>query len=197
MSPLTGWELLLQLKNDPRTKRIPVIVVSVVDQPGMGMTLGADEYLIKPVEQETLLAAVERCIGPRREQPLRPILVVEDDGAAREMTADLLRSRGFAVTTAEDGAQARAAMEAALPELVVLDLILPHANGFQLLAEWRASPRTVDLPVFILTGKDLTAEEQASLRSQAELLLSKQQPWQDALLRQLRRIAPSSSREGL
>jgi hypothetical protein len=63
--------------------------------------------------------------------------------------------------------------------------------------DWCASPRTVDVPVFILTGKDLTAEEHATLQPQAELLLSKRQRWQEDLLRQLRRMAPSASREGL
>jgi len=75
-----------------------------------------------------------------------------------------------------------------LPELVILDLLLPRVSGFELLAEWRASPRTADLPVFILTSKDLTREEEIRLRGHAELLLRKEQPWQQTLLDQIRRV---------
>jgi DNA-binding response OmpR family regulator len=76
-----------------------------------------------------------------------------------------------------------------LPDLVVLDLILPKVSGFQLLAEWRASSRTADLPVFVLTNKDLTSEEMDYIRINAGALFRKQESWQDALIRQLRRAA--------
>src|SRR6267378_1946418 len=80
MQPVHGLEVLLQLKNDPRTSKIPVIIVTIVDQPGVGSALGADEYLIKPVDKATLLAAVERCLKSRGgAAPARSILVVEDD----------------------------------------------------------------------------------------------------------------------
>lgn len=197
MKPITGWELLLQLKTDLQTRRIPVILLTIVDQPGLGMTLGADEYLIKPVKKEALLAALARCLHSRGRAPeLRPILVVEDDAATRDMIAELLRSQGFSVSAAVDGAQARASVEASLPELVVLDLLLPEVSGFELLAEWRACPRTADVPVFVLTGKDLTPAEQATLRTHAELLLRKQQPWQEELIHQLRRVLPQTLLEG-
>jgi len=94
------------------------------------------------------------------------------------------------VTTAADGAQARAQVAASLPELVILDLLLPEVSGFELLGEWRASPRTADLPVFVLTSKDLSREEQTYLRAHTESLLLKQQPWQEALVKQLERVMP-------
>jgi len=197
MKPVTGWEILLQLKSDLQTKRIPVILLTIVDQPGVGMTLGADEYLIKPVKKEVLLEAIARCLDSRGRAPeLRPILVVEDDAATRDMIAELLRSQGFSVAVAEDGAQARASVEASLPELIILDLLLPKVSGFDLLAEWHASPRTAEVPVFVLTGKDLTPAEQAALRTHAELLLRKQQPWQEELIQQLRRVLPRALQEG-
>src|SRR5712692_2037635 len=189
MKPTSGWELLLQLKNDPRTASIPVIVLTVVDQPAMGMTLGADEYLVKPVEKAALLAAVERCIAPRgTSPPPRPILVVEDDGPTREVIAELLTAAGYAMATVADGAQARAWGAGSLPELVILDLMLPKVSGFELLAEWRATSRTADLPVFVLTSKDLSQEEEKYLRAHAESLWRKQEPWQETLIKQLRRV---------
>jgi signal transduction histidine kinase/DNA-binding response OmpR family regulator len=189
MKPKNGWEVLSQLKRDPRTQQIPIVVVSIVDQPGMGALLGADEYLVKPVNKETLLAALQRRISNRpAAAPIRPILVIEDDTATREFIAEMLVAQGYSVATAADGAQARAQVAAVLPELVILDLVLPEASGFELLGEWRANPRTADLPIFVLTSKDLTQEEQRYLRAHAESLFHKQQPWHEALLKQLARV---------
>lgn len=191
MTPANGWELLSDLKSDPRTAKIPVIVVTIIDQPATGALLGADEYVVKPVEKATLLAAVERCLNLRGHLGRgRSILVVEDDAPTREFIAELLSKHGYIVSTAADGAKARAQVAASLPELVVLDLILPQVSGFQLLAEWRGNSRTADLPVFVLTSKDLTPEESDYLRANAGAFFCKQERWQDGLIRQLQRAVP-------
>jgi DNA-binding response OmpR family regulator len=184
----SGWEILLQLKNDPRTTSIPVIVVTIVDQPAMGAAISADEYLVKPVDKATLLAAVARCLRGREvSSPARSILVVEDDRPTLEVIAELLKTKGYAVATAVDGASARRQVAASLPELVILDLMLPKVSGFELLAGWRADPRTTELPIFVLTSKELTAQEKNYLRTNAQFLFRKQESWQDALLKQLQR----------
>jgi len=189
MKPKNGWEVLSQLKRDPRTAHIPMIVVSIVDQPSMGALLGADEYLVKPVDKTTLLGAVARHMGNRpAAKHTRPILVVEDDTATREFIVEMLGAQGYAVATAADGAQARAQVAASLPQLVILDMMLPEVSGFELLGEWRSSIRTATLPVFVLTSKDLSQEEQNYLRTHAEALLRKQQPWHDALVKQIERV---------
>jgi PAS domain S-box-containing protein len=189
MKPKNGWEILTQLKRDSRTAQIPLIVVSIIDQPSMGALLGADEYLVKPVDKPTLLGAIARHISKRpASRPGRSILVVEDDAPTREFIAEMLSGQGFLVTTAADGAQARAQVAASLPEIVILDMMLPEVSGFELLGEWRASLRTAGLPVFVLTSKDLSQEEQSYLRNHAEALLHKQQPWHEDLLKQLDRV---------
>ena len=191
MKPVSGWEVLPNLKGDPRTSKIPVIVVTVVDQPSTGALLGADEYVVKPVDKATLLAAVERCLNQRgRIGRARPILVVEDDTPTREFIAELLSKNGYLVGTAADGAEARAQVAASVPELVILDLILPEVSGFQLLAEWRIASRTADLPIFVLTSKDLTIEERDYIRKNTGALFQKQERWQEALILQLQRAVP-------
>jgi CheY-like chemotaxis protein len=194
MKPSNGWEVLLRLKGHPATANIPVVVISIVDQPAIGTTLGADEYMVKPVDKAALLAAVRRCVlsAPRSPSP-RPILVVEDDVPTRELIAELLTTQGYVVNTAEDGEQARTLVHKAVPELVILDLVLPKVTGFELLAEWRASPRTADLPVFVLTSKNLNKEEEQYLRKHAESLFRKQQPWQHLLIEQLQRAVKNVS----
>lgn len=196
MQPVHGLEVLLELKNDPRTTKIPVIVVTIVDQPGLGIALGADEYLIKPVDKATLLSAVARCLRSRGgAAPARTILVVEDDVSTREMIVELLRGCGYAVSTASDGVQARASVAQFLPELVILDLMLPKLSGFELLAEWRSNPRTADLSVFVLTSKDLTKEEEDYIHANAESLFRKQNSWRETLLKRLERVVTSPALE--
>src|SRR6266404_1497277 len=166
MKPTSGWEILLQLEIDIRTTNIPVIVVTIVDHSSAGAALGADEYLVKPVDKATLLRAVERCVGQKMDDsPARSILVVKDDGPTCEIISELLEAKGYKVAVSRDGASARAHVAAALPELVILDLMLPKVSGFELLAEWRSKPRTADLPVFVLTSKDLTGEEEQYLQA--------------------------------
>jgi PAS domain S-box-containing protein len=196
MKPVHGFEVLLQLKNNPQTSKIPVIVVTIVDQPGVGTALGADEYLVKPVDKATLLAAVERCLRSRGgAAPARTILVVEDDPSTQEMIVELLSGYGYAVSTAADGEQARASVAQSLPEIVILDLMLPRMSGFELLAEWRSNPRTAELSVFVLTSKDLTKEEEKYIHAHAESLFRKQNSWREPLIKQLERVVTSLSLE--
>lgn len=191
MKPVNGWGLLALLKSDPRTEKIPVIVISIVDQPTTGALLGADEYIVKPVEKTALLAAVDRCMELHgRSRQKRPILVVDDDAPTREFISELLTQHGYVVGTAANAAEARDRVQSWHPELVILDLILPEVSGFQLLAEWRKNPLTAELPVFVLTSKDLTPQESEYLRMHSGALFHKQEPWQEALLRQLDRAVP-------
>jgi signal transduction histidine kinase/DNA-binding response OmpR family regulator len=190
MKPLNGWQILTALKSDRRTAQIPVIVVTIVDQPAAGALLGADEYIVKPVEKLVLLSAVERCLGRSGRSNLRSVLIVEDHAPTREYIAESLMHRGFVVDIASTGETARARLASGLPGLVILDLILPDTSGFQLLAEWRANPSMAELPVFVLTSKDLTVAERDYLQSNSVALLQKKDRWQETLFSQLARVAP-------
>ncbi len=197
MQPVGGWEILAKLKGGPQTRHIPVIMVTVLDQNLVAAILGADEYLVKPVDKAALLSTIERCLAARGIGPsLRPILVVEDDTGAREFISESLTTKGYRVAAVADGAAARDWVAASLPGLVILDLQLPQISGFELLSQWRSNQRTADLPVFVLTGKDLTPDEVKFLHSHAESLFLKGQDWRGALLRQLERIlTPHDARE--
>jgi signal transduction histidine kinase/DNA-binding response OmpR family regulator len=189
MLPVNGWDVLSRLKSDPRTAGIGVVMVTVMDRRNAGTLLGADEYIVKPVDKSILLAAVERCLNRSGQTRLKKsILVIEDDTATREFIVDMLLRNGYAVSAAEDGAQARSQIQASMPDLVILDLILPEVNGFRLIAEWRKSPSTADLPIFVLTNKDLTEEEKDYLRANTGAFFSKHEQWHDELTRQIQRV---------
>lgn len=190
MKPINGWQILTALKSDRRTAQIPVIVVTIVDQPATGALLGADEYVVKPVEKLVLLSAVDRCLSRSGRSDSKSILIVEDHPPTREFIAESLMHRGYVVDIAADGAAARARVARGLPELVILDLILPDVSGFELLAEWRGNPSTSGLPVFVLTSKDLTLAEREFLQANSVALLQKKDRWQEILFSQLHRVAP-------
>jgi signal transduction histidine kinase/DNA-binding response OmpR family regulator len=190
MKPINGWQVLTALKSDRRTAQIPVIVVTIVDQPSTGALLGADEYVVKPVEKLVLLSAVDRCLRRSSRSGQPSILVVEDHPPTREFIAESLMHRGYLVEIAADGAAARSRIARGLPGLVILDLILPDVSGFDLLAEWRANPSTAELAVFVLTSKDLTPAEKEYLESNSAALLRKSGRWQDVLFQQLKQVVP-------
>jgi CheY-like chemotaxis protein len=187
MKPINGWQVLAMLKRDPRTRSIPVILVTVVDQRPIGSMLGADDYLLKPVEKEALLKSVERCLMRRTVQTTPRILVADDDPAVVETISAMLEGRNYLVTVAADGAEARAAMRQEKPSVVILDLIMPRVGGFDLLAEWRADPATAGVPIVVLTSKDLTREEEDQLRGQTQGLFQKWESWREPLMKALER----------
>jgi signal transduction histidine kinase/CheY-like chemotaxis protein len=193
MLPLNGWDVLSKLKSDPRTANIRVVMVTVMDQRNTGLLLGADEYIVKPVDKSVLLGAVERCLnhGNSAASSSRSILVVEDDSPTREFIVELLSNHGYAVTSAADGVHARVRVKTHQPHLVILDLNLPEVSGFGLIAEWRKSADTAALPIIVLTNKDLTNDEREYLRTNTEALLSKHDPWRKELLRQVRQATPA------
>ncbi len=191
MLPVNGWDVLSRLKSDPRTAKMRVIMVTVMDQQNTGALLGADEYIVKPVDKSILLAAVERCLNRSTTGGTgQSILVVEDDAPTREFIVDLLSRNGYVVKSAPDGLRARASVQASIPDLVILDLVLPEVSGFGLIAEWRSDSPTVDLTIIVLTKKDLTAQEKDYLRAHTGTLLSKHDQWREELVRQIQRVAP-------
>ena len=157
---LDGWSVLSTLKSEPDLARIPVIIISVEEQRARGFSLGACEYLVKPIEPDHLVDVVRRSIGTNA--GTGEVLVVDDDSSTRELVSRSLRRAGFSTTEAHSGEDAILKARVSPPTLVVLDLMMPNLDGFEVLRRLRAEK--LNVPVVVLTGKTLTSEEQNVLR---------------------------------
>jgi CheY-like chemotaxis protein len=159
---IDGWEVLAQLKADPRTARIPVIVVSMLDDRGRGFALGAAEYLVKPVGKEQLLAAVYRAAAmPERK---RTVVAIDDDPLAIELARVNLEPAGWTVLGAASGQEGLALVRERQPSVVLLDLLMPGMDGFEVVEALRAEPGTKTIPVVILTSKSMTQQDKQRLK---------------------------------
>jgi signal transduction histidine kinase/DNA-binding response OmpR family regulator len=157
-----GWEVLAQLKADPGTAAIPVIVVSMLDERGRGFALGAAEYLVKPVGKEQLLAALYRAAAmPERKHT---VVAIDDDPLALELVRVSLEPEGWTVLGAATGQDGLALIRARKPAAVLLDLLMPGMDGFEVVEALRADPDTKTVPVVILTSKSMTRQDKERLQ---------------------------------
>jgi signal transduction histidine kinase/CheY-like chemotaxis protein len=165
-----GWEVLTELRMTPTTADIPVVLSSIIDEQRLGLALGANDYLVKPVRAERLLAVVRRWLGPASS-----VLVIDDESESRQILRAILEAAEYQVREADNGRSGLAAVQASPPDLIVLDLMMPELDGFQVLAQLRADPQHAHLPVIVVTAKDLTVQEQAWLRERAQVAIQKSQ----------------------
>ena len=186
MPGLDGWAVLAALKADPALAEIPVIMLTMVDDRGLGYALGAAEYLTKPLDRERLLAAV------RKHRRDLPVLVVDDDPVVRELLRRQLEAEGYRVSEAADGRAALARLREAVPGVILLDLMMPEMDGFELMEAMRREAGWAGIPVVVLTAKDLTAEDRERLNGRVERVLQKGAYTKDALLGEVRRLVGAS-----
>ncbi len=155
MPVINGWDLLRALRYDPETSSIPVIVISIIEQKTTAIYLGASEYLVKPFGRESLLEALERVTYKNLHEP---ILVIDDSPEDRKLIVDTLSRVGYAVEAVEDFTEAREWIAKRLPSLIILDLFMPDMRGFDFLQEIQLSSRTRDVPVIVVTVRELSSD---------------------------------------
>jgi PAS domain S-box-containing protein len=185
MPHLDGWSVLHAIRSDPELGHTPVIMVSVVNEQSLGYTLGATDYLVKPIDWDQLNVIMDRY---RDIQATADVLVVDDDPDARDRLRAMLARDGWRVTDAANGREALARVAEATPALILLDLMMPIMNGFDFLAALRARPDGRDIPVVVLTARDMTAAERARLEQQADEVLIKGSISLRDLARELREV---------
>jgi CheY-like chemotaxis protein len=165
-----GWEVLKALKSDPETQAIPVVICSVLPEQRLALSLGANEYVVKPVSPQALRRVIEQ-FSPHGGR----ILAVDDDPDALEIVRRMLGGMAYQVLTAQDGSQGISLALDKQPDVIVLDLMMPGLSGFDVLAKLRADERTKNVPVVVVTAKDLAPEERDELQREATALLQKGQ----------------------
>jgi PAS domain S-box-containing protein len=187
-----GWAVLRELKADTQLHDIPVVMVSMIDDRSMGYALGATDYLTKPVDRGQLskLLRKYRCLSP----PCH-VLVVEDDDEIRELTRRTLEKEGWVVAEAGHGQEALQRVEQQVPDLIILDLMMPVMDGFQFMLELRKVEAWRQIPVVVVTAKDLTDEDRHELSGNVEVILQKGAYARDQLLQQVRDLVTTCSRD--
>ena len=171
---LDGWEVMTRLKHDPETSDIPVVVVSVVDNPELGMALGALDYFVKPVDGRELVDRLARFkVQPTKDSGGTTVLVVDDEAANRHYLTRILEPAGFNVVLAAGGREAIEVAIAEPPDVVLLDLMMPEVSGFDVVEALRADPRTRDTPIMILTARHLSEADKRLLNGHVSTILSR------------------------
>jgi signal transduction histidine kinase/CheY-like chemotaxis protein len=168
---LDGWDVLSRLKADPATASLPVVIVSVIDERGRGFALGAAEYLVKPVERERFLAALERYVPARTDRPT--VVVIDDDPMDLDLVEAVLAPAGYSVLRAAGGEEGVALVVREQPAVVLLDLLMPGVDGFAVIDRLRADPATAHVPIVVLTAKEMTSEDRDRLAGQIDYLAQK------------------------
>ena len=171
MPSMDGWTLLPKLKEHPELADTPVIMVTMVDESARGYALGADDYLVKPIDRKQLVATLNSYRSPNVDSG--DILLVEDDEPTRSLLRRTLEDDGWTVVEAEDGQIGLQKLEDFAPDLVLLDLMMPNLDGFEFLRQFRRHDTFRQVPVIVVTARELSPQEEAQLRKGTSEILTK------------------------
>jgi PAS domain S-box-containing protein len=191
MPDMDGWGVLAALKADPALAAIPVVMLTIVDDQARGYTLGAADYLTKPVDRDRLLAVLQR---HRAAAAAHPALVVEDDAATRELMRRVLEREGWRVTEAGNGRVALACVAEGPIGLILLDLGMPEMDGFEFLEALRARAEWRTIPVVVVTARELAEADRRRLTGMVERIVEKGTYGREQLLEEVRALVRGYAR---
>jgi GAF domain-containing protein/DNA-binding response OmpR family regulator len=184
MPETDGWQILNDLKMDPETVNIPVILLTIVDKKALGFKLGAAAYLLKPLDPAAVLDALRRVIGDKV-HPHRHVLLIDDDPNVGEMLRQALPAGDFDLACAEDGEAGLKAIETQRPDVILLDLMMPRLDGFGVIERLRADADLRNIPIIVISAKELTQDESRMLRESVAYVIRKQGFDSDLLLHEI------------
>jgi len=180
-----GWEVIQALKSDPATVDIQIIILSMLDNRQLGFSLGAADYLVKPVSRNDLLQRLGKL---RDGRPLNAVAVVDDDPIELRVLSTALRDEGLAVHAFNSGPQVLEWLAEQTPDLLALDLMMPGMDGFEVLDRVRAIERLRELPVLIITAKDISLDDLRRMNGQIAAIINKGPRQREELLREVREM---------
>jgi signal transduction histidine kinase/CheY-like chemotaxis protein len=185
MPDLDGWSVLAALRKDPDLADIPVIMITIVDEHRRGIALGAAGFLTKPIDRERLRRVISRFRAPSR--PTR-VLMVEDDTVQRERMLALLQGPQWTVREAENGREALKRIQESKPDVILLDLMMPEMDGFAVVAALQKEASWQDIPVIVITARDLDDKDRERLNSGVRSVLVKESFRPSDLVERIRRV---------
>ncbi len=188
-----GFETVVALRKTPETADIPIIIVSILDQKQVGFALGAADYLIKPIRKPMLLETVRKHVVPHDDDDAT-ILLVDDDPKTLELLEETLRSAGYETQSVQSGERALEALSSKLVNAVLLDLLMPGMDGFEVIRHVRQQATLKELPIFVMTAKTLAKEEIALLSHETQALFQKSGSWQQQLMAEVGRVVQGRRR---
>jgi GAF domain-containing protein/CheY-like chemotaxis protein/CHASE3 domain sensor protein len=186
MPGMDGWAVLSALKADADVADIPVVMLTIVDDKNLGYALGASDYLTKPIDRERLVTVLKQY---RRD---RPVLVVDDDVAVRHLFRRFLEPEGYAVVEAENGRVALERLREVSPSVILLDLMMPEMDGFDFAAELRRHEVWREIPIIVITARDLSRDDHERLNGYVQRILQKGTHGRDQLLAEVRELVATS-----
>jgi CheY-like chemotaxis protein len=188
MPDLDGWSVLAALRQDAELAEIPVIMVTILDEQRRAASLGAVGYLTKPLDRERLRRVMGRFRASARQTR---VLLVEDDADQRERVSGWLEGQQWIVQQAANGREALAHLQTDKPDVILLDLMMPEMDGFAVVAALQKEPRWRDIPVIVITARDLDAQDRERLNSGVQSVLVKEAFQPADLVERIRRVARS------
>jgi CheY-like chemotaxis protein len=189
-----GWTVLQSLKEDPELADIPVLMVSIVDDKHKGFSLGVADYMTKPVDRKRLLVMLERY---KLDGKGGSVLIVEDDASTRQLMRRVFVSEGWRVREAFNGKVGLEMVEAEVPELIILDLVMPELDGFEFVEGLKAIPAAAAVPVVVVTGADLSDEDRHRLSGGVERIIQKPANGAMPLLAEVRQFVGARTGPGV
>ena len=180
-----GWEVLKRLKSDSETRDIPVVIISVVDNRELGVALGADDYFVKPVDRERLLSRIREMTS---RHPRPRLLLIDDDHAVHTLLDAHLARHGYTFESAFSGEEGLRAARDNAPDVIILDLMMPGMSGFEVAESLKDDPATANIPILVLTSKDLSAADRRDLQTKVTSVVPKGKSARDQLLREIKRL---------
>jgi CheY-like chemotaxis protein len=161
-----SWQLLQELKQNPSTKEIPVFVVTVVENEGKAMALGATAFHAKPIDRAWLIEQLQAILA----REYGSILIVDDDEISRYLVKGVLGNKGYRLLEARGGNEGLKLARETLPDLIVLDLSMPDVSGFEVLDALKANSATREIPVVIYTSQVLESHERERLHAAVDIV---------------------------
>jgi CheY-like chemotaxis protein len=169
-----GWAFLSRLKQMPALRNVPVVIVSIIADRNKGFALGAAAVMQKPISRQELYEAlVELGLSPLSQGRTLKVLVVDDDPKAVELISIRIPSLGSDVLRAFGGRDAIDIARRELPDLIVLDLMMPGVNGFDVVAALSEQPDTARIPILIVTAKPITPGDREKLQGNVTAIMEK------------------------